>query len=296
MARPANRVRRCLAVAVVVYLTWQVRTGSLAAFARETHTLDFAWHEGRAVLAKVSALLGGEKSTLSDAWREVDALAAQVRARRLVPALGKRSARLIGTVVRNADTVGVSAAEVEKVFDAALQVLFQQQLLTLEMRALDRYEQELMKRPNPLLAGFVAEKVFVDGAQEALRPGSNWSYAVEHRDVVRALSANQERDIRSIALLGKSGQGKHVTAQSIRKLQQQAEVVSRQVESRGAFPWDVTWQYINSRNPIGFRGQYSGGRSVVEVLLMPSPDPKQKKSLLNRLGPLNLAVVFDMFM
>eukprot|EP00439_Symbiodinium_sp_Y106_P016895 s1912_g2.t1 len=75
----------------------------------------------------------------------------------------------------------------------------------------------------------------------------------------------------------------------IRKLQQQSEAVQREVETRGAFPWKINWQYFVDNSPVGFRGQYSQGRSIVELLLLPSPDPRMKNNLLNKIGPLNLA-------
>ena len=62
-----------------------------------------------------------------------------------------------------------------------------------------------------------------------------------------------------------------------------------------------TFRYFIESSPVGFRGQYnqatsiyagSGlkntkfcqGRSIVELLLLPSPDPRLKKNLLNRIG------------
>merc|ERR1712187_904815 len=93
---------------------------------------------------------------------------------------------------------------------------------------------------------------------------------------------------------GRHGQGKQVTIEVIRKLQQQLASIQRRADARGAFPWNVKWQYFMENSPLGFRGQYAQGRSIVELLLM--PDPRRKNDLLNRIGPLNVAVGFDLFL
>ena len=33
--------------------------------------------------------------------------------------------------------------------------------------------------------------------------------------------------------------------------------MQREAETRGAFPWNVKWQYMVENTPVGFRGQYN---------------------------------------
>lgn len=149
-------------------------------------------------------------------------------------------------------------------------------------------------RPNPLQASLAAKQTFLDGVSGLVRPGSGWDSEGALEDLVGRLEESYRSDSQLVNEQAKQGTGKQVTIEVIRKLQQQAASVLREADTRGAFPWNVKWQYFVENSPLGFRGSYSQGRSVVELLLM--PDPRQKKNILNRIGPLNLAVAFDMLM
>lgn len=233
-----------------------------------------------------------ERAGLAAAWKEVDALAKAVEQQEVVPNFGSRAEAAVrkGLAAAKAEKGG----SLEQAIDAPLETLFKQQLIALAVRAADRYEQEMELRPNPLEAGLAAEKQFVDGAKQLVRRGSNWSYKAEHQDLLARLGISYSKDFQLVDEQAKKGQGKQVTIEVIRKLQQQAASVQREVETRGAFPWNVKWQYFIENSPVGFRGQYNQGRSIVELLLIPQPDPRLKNNLLNRLGPLNLAIAFDM--
>lgn len=235
-----------------------------------------------------------EAAALAAAWRQVDSLTDQVNRRGVLPDFGSQAAALVRQGLTAAGAV--AGGSFEQVLDAPLEALFRQQLQTLLVRAVDRYEQEMDARPNPLEAARKAEELFLEGAKKLVRPGSTWSFEAEHQDLLNSLSANYGRDNQLVAEQAEKGQGKQITIEVIRTLQQQAAAVQQEVETRGAFPWNVRWQYMIENSPVGFRGQYSQGRSIVELLLMPNPDPRQKKNWLNRLGPLNLAVAFDMLM
>lgn len=235
-------------------------------------------------------------AAIEAAWQKVDGLAALVESRGLVPRFGQRAQEIVEFTVAEVSASGPAAKSLEQVLDAPLQVLFRRQLQTLLMRSADRYEAEVARRPNPLEAARAAEQAFVSSAAELVRPGSGWSFEAERRDLMGLVRASYGRDAQLVEEQVKQGRGKQITIEVIRKLQQQQAAVQRQVETRGAFPWNVKWQYMVENSPLGFRGQYTQGRSVVELLLMPSPDPRYKKNLLNRIGPLNLAVAFDMLL
>lgn len=235
-----------------------------------------------------------EAAALTAAWQQVDGLIDQVKRHGVLPDFGRQAAAVVR---RGLAAAGASAGgSLEQALDAPLEALFRQQLQTLLVRAVDRYEKEMDTRPNPLEAGRRAEEQFMAGAERLVRPGSSWTFEAEHQDLIKSLGMNYGRDAQLVEEQGKKGQGKQITIEVIRTLQQQAEAVQQEVETRGAFPWNVRWQYMLENSPLGFRGQYSQGRSVVELLLMPNPDPRLKKNWLNRLGPLNLAVAFDMLM
>merc|ERR1711879_225558 len=107
------------------------------------------------------------------------------------------------------------------------------------------------------------------------------------------LQRTVSRDTQRVQVLAKQGQGKHVTIEVIQKLQQQAEAIQRQVDVREGLPLSAKWQYFLEGTPVGFRGQYSNGRSIIELLL--TPDGRSKNDILNRIGPLNVALGFDLF-
>lgn len=235
-------------------------------------------------------------TAMAEAWTNVDLLEGQVDRLGVVVHYGRLADTVVKRAIKVAAATGDDAEGLEMVLDAPLRALFQQQLQTLMARAADKYDSEMAKRPNPLEATWAAEKFFTKAAADLVRPGSGWSFETEHKDLLESLKGSYSRDVRVVEEQSKAGQGKQVTIEVIRKLQQQAAVVQREADTRGAFPWNVKWQYFVENSPLGFRGQYNQGRSVVELLLMPSPDPRQKKNLLNRIGPLNLAVAFDMLL
>merc|ERR1712187_541776 len=126
--------------------------------------------------------------------------------------------------------------------------------------------------------------MFLDAAADIVSPGSNWSFEAEYGELVAWLRRSHGQDMEFVQTLGKHGQGKQVTIEVIRKLQQQLASIQREADARGALPWTVKWQYFRDKSPLGFRGQYAQGRSIVELLLTPSPDPRKKDDLLNRIG------------
>lgn len=269
-----------------------------AAFFAGLLLLVFEWPMAFAESANggVSQVQLAEKQirALTSASREVQALKDLVHKQGLVPRFGFIADKIIKRGLRIAGEKPGSG--LEKALDAPLQALFREQLHTLSARAADRYEESMAAKPNPVEARRAAEDCFVQGAEGLMRPHSDWSYEDELRDLVLRIADSSGQDMQLIQEQGKQGQGKHVTLEVIRKLQQQSEAVQREVETRGAFPWKVNWQYFIESSPVGFRGQYNQGRSIVELLLLPSPDPRLKKNLLNRIGPLNLAVAFDMLL
>ncbi|CAE8634202.1 unnamed protein product, partial [Polarella glacialis] len=202
----------------------------------------------------------------------------------VVPHFGTLAAAVVKRGVAASGAGGAEAEGLEQAIDAPLRMLFQQQLQTLLVRAADRYDEEMTARPNPMEARRAAEEMFLRGARDLVRPFSDWRYEAEHQDLLSRLLQSFGQDLQLVTEQGKQGQGKHVTIEVIRKLQEQGAGVQREAETRGAFPWNVKWQYMVENSPLGFRGQYNQGRSVVELLLMPSPDPRLKKNLLNRLG------------
>lgn len=233
---------------------------------------------------------------LAKAYADVDALAKLVDEGSVIAGFGKKAANIVDRAVESGAAAGVGAESVEQALDAPLRALFHMQVQTLLARAVDVYDAVMTTRPNPLEASLAAKKHFLDGLRDLVRPGSNWAAEPELEDLMNRLQESYVVDSQIIDEQVKQGQGKQVTIEVIKKLQQQAAAVKREAETRGAFPWDVKWQYFVENSPVGFRGQYTQGRSVVELLLMPSPDPRLKKNLLNRIGPLNLAVAFDMLM
>lgn len=237
-----------------------------------------------------------QAEALTNAWKKVDALAAQVDKRGVVSDFGRRAEAVVTTAVDEAQATGSAAASLEQLLDAPLRALFHKQLHTLLVRCTDRYEEEVLRRPNPLEAARVAEEAFLEGADALVRKGGSWKYEAEHRDLLELIADSYDRDAQLVDEQAKQGRGKQITIEVIKKLQEQQAAVQREVETRGAFPWNIKWQYMVENSPVGFRGQYTQGRSVVELLLMPSPDPRYKKNILNRIGPLNLAVAFDMLL
>mmetsp|Transcript_36052 Transcript_36052/g.67133 ORF Transcript_36052/g.67133 Transcript_36052/m.67133 type:complete len:291 (+) Transcript_36052:50-922(+) len=235
-----------------------------------------------------------EIRALSTTFHEVDNLREVVRTKGAIPNYGRVADKIVKRGLKIAETAG--GTELEKALDAPLQALFHEQLHTVSAKAADSYEAMMAVRPNPVEARRLAEAQFIEGAKPLLRPGGDWSYEAELRDLLSRIADSSGRDMQLVQEQGRQGQGKHVTLEVIRKLQQQSEAVQREVETRGAFPWKINWQYFVENSPVGFRGQYSQGRSIVELLLLPSPDPRMKDNLLNRIGPLNLAVAFDMLL
>ncbi|CAE7406794.1 Znfx1 [Symbiodinium natans] len=235
-----------------------------------------------------------EVKALAHTLREVDKLQEMVRQKGTIPNFGRMADRIVKRGLRIAGAK--HGSQIEKALDAPLQELFHEQLRTLSARAADRYESTMAAKPNPVEARRSAEAEFVEGAKPLVRPSGGWSYEAELQDLLGRIAGSSSQDMRLVQEQGRQGQGKHVTLEVIRKLQQQSEAVQREVETRGAFPWKINWQYFVDNSPVGFRGQYSQGRSIVELLLLPSPDPRMKNNLLNKIGPLNLAVAFDMLL
>lgn len=280
----------CLAAAAAAGLALSLATpgrGLVAAAADEAPA---------AAAASLGDLPEGYGEALAEAWQSVDSLGEQVLSKGILPKFGKLADDVVGKAVKTAGAAGDDAHGLAQVLDAPLRALYQQQLQTLMGRCADVYEAELEKRPNPLEASWAASDLFVKSASDLVRPGSGWSFEAEHQDLLARLKSAYSRDMIVVQDQAKKGQGKQVTIEVIRKLQQQAAAVQREAETRGAFPWNVKWQYMVENTPVGFRGQYNQGRSVVELLLMPSMDPRQKNNILNKIGPLNLAVAFDMLL
>lgn len=241
-----------------------------------------------------ASMTAQEVKALTRTVREVDALQEVVRAKGTVPNFGRVADKIVKRGMRIAGAK--DGSQLEKALDAPLEALFHQQLRTLSARAADRYEASMAAKPNPVEARRSAEAEFLEGAKTLVRPSGEWSYEVELQDLLGRIAGSSGQDMKLVQEQGRQGQGKHVTLEVIRKLQQQSEAVQREVETRGAFPWKINWQYFVDNSPVGFRGQYSQGRSIVELLLLPSPDPRMKNNLLNTIGPLNLAVAFDMLL
>lgn len=237
---------------------------------------------------------------LADALLRIDSLRAEADSVGLVPHYGRRANSIVQSALEVSGVQPASRDEkaLKVVLDGPLRALFQQQLQTLWDRAVDKYDEIMASKPNPYEAGEAARQLFLTEAEKMLLPDSNWSFEAELNDLMTLLSRSHGHDAKLVELRGKQGQGKQVTIEVIRKLQSQAASIRREAEVRGAFPWNVKWQYFVERSPVGFRGQYSQGRSIVELLLM--PDPRSKKSMLNKMlnkvGPLNLAVGFDLFL
>lgn len=287
--RGAAALRLALAAAVAAFLALWGRRAAAAAGGGAAAPPQRSGAELPAACAEA----------LAAAWRKVDGLAALVEAKGVVPDFGRRAEAIVNSAVAAATARGGTAADAEslaQVIDGPLKALFVQQLQALAARAGDVYDKAMEERPNPLEAGLAAEDYFVRGARALARPGGSWSAEAEKADFLARVDQNYARDWTLVSEQAKSGQGEQVTINNIRRLQEQAAAVQREAETRGAFPWNVKWQYFLEKSPLGFRGHYQQGRSVVELLLMPSPDPRQKNNLLNRIGPLNLAVVFDMLM
>lgn len=245
-------------------------------------------------------LLPTHTAALSRAWPQVDLLTKRVSECGVVRGFGGKADAILWRAMRDVGGTGAASEEIRQVLDPLLRVLFLQQLQILVVRAVDRYDAEMASRPNPFKAGRAAEALFDRSAAELqgtlTAHHSAWSAGVEaaRTDLQAQIDERYSRDVQLADEQARQGQGKRVTVEVIQKLQEQVAAVESRAATRGAFPWKVTWQYMVEKSPLGFRGQYDKGRSVVELLLTPTPDPKQQKSLLNRIGPLNLAMAFDM--
>eukprot|EP00927_Polykrikos_kofoidii_P049186 TRINITY_DN43295_c0_g1_i1.p1 TRINITY_DN43295_c0_g1~~TRINITY_DN43295_c0_g1_i1.p1 ORF type:complete len:418 (+),score=62.95 TRINITY_DN43295_c0_g1_i1:144-1256(+) len=252
--------------------------------------------EYRPALARSVMSHSADVSALSDALRQIDGLKSKTDGDGVVPGLGRRA----DTIVRRALSASKlqpgsrDEASFKELLDGPLKALFHEQLQTLRDRAVDKYEELVVARPNPYEAGEAALRFFIEGANASVPSGKDWSFTVELDDLMMLLSRNYRRDVELVKMRGKQSHGGQLTMEVIRKLQSQVASVRRDAETRGAFPWTVKWQYLVEKSPLGFRGQYAQGRSVVELLM--TPDSRQRKSLLNRIGPLNLAVSFDTFL
>lgn len=227
--------------------------------------------------------------------RKVDALRNDAARFGLIPHFGKKAKRIVDKTVSSIPGSVEHNRVVEKLVDAPLSALFRQQVQVLVLQALDRYDYEMSYRPNPYEAALAANQLFESGLGDLRRPDSNWEADSEKRILLERLQSKYEWDWDRVLDLARQGSGK-VSLQNIRGLQGQLATVRKSVDSRGAFPWNFRWQYLLDKSPLGFRGQYEKGRSVVEMLLTPTPDPRQKHKLLNKIGPLNLAVAFDALM
>eukprot|EP00929_Paragymnodinium_shiwhaense_P043836 TRINITY_DN22516_c0_g1_i1.p1 TRINITY_DN22516_c0_g1~~TRINITY_DN22516_c0_g1_i1.p1 ORF type:complete len:313 (+),score=61.27 TRINITY_DN22516_c0_g1_i1:101-1039(+) len=239
-------------------------------------------------------------ATLADAMLRIDSLSAEVDRIGVVSDFGRRAGNIVKRALSASSVTSGSrdARALETVLDGRLQALFRQQLQTLRDRSIDRYEELMTQKPNPFQAGLVAQREFADAATALVRPGSDWSYEAESDDLLSVLKGSHARDSALVSSRAEKGQGKHVTIQVLKKLQEQSESIQRESEARGALPWNFRWQWFLERSPLGFRGQYAQGRSIVEMLLMPHPSFKDQglMGILNRVGPLNVAVGFDLFM
>lgn len=267
----------------------QAMRGSPTVLAEETPSEEYA-----SSLSDGVVRLKGK--ILSDGLQKVLELDTLVDKKGVVHDFGRRADEVVRSSMAKVGKDAEARALVEQALDAQLLAIFRRQLVTLRSKSVDHYEAVLSTRPNPLEASEQAVEIFTSAAKGLVRPGSSWSYDVELRDLQSWLAASDARDSALLKEKGQHAQGKQVTIEVIRQLQQQAAAVQREAETRGAFPWEVKWQYFLDNSPLGFRGQYTQGRSVVELLLMPSPDPRLKKNWLNRIGPLNLAVAFDMLL
>jgi len=232
---------------------------------------------------------------LSSAWKRIDALGADVQAQGIVAGFGRGAESIVKQTLKAAGMPsGRDADALTQAVDGALEALFQLQLHTLRDRAADRYEELLAAKPNPYEAGELAQQMFQEGVADLVRPGSSWDCKAAQKEFLAWLRQCHGRDTLLVETQGSQGQGKQVTIEVIKRLQQQSAAIQREADARGAFPWNVKWQYFLDRQPLGFRGQYSQGRSIVELLLMPHPG--MKNNILNKIGPLNLAVGFDLFL
>lgn len=213
----------------------------------------------------------------------------------VAPAFGREA----GHVVRRglALSGATSAADVrtlEKAFDAPLHALFLEQLAALRLRAVEEYEATVAERPNPLEAALSAERNFVSAAGALVRPGSGWSFEADRLELLELFEESHAQDAEIVGIEALQGRGAEVTAELARRWQRQAALAKRKAETNGAFPWDVKWQYMNEQSPVGLRGQYSQGRSVIECMLRQFANGKSKSRLLDLLGSLSVALSFDM--
>lgn len=239
-------------------------------------------------------------ATLADAMLRIDGLSAEVDRIGVVSDFGRRADGIVHRALSRARVAKNSrdARALEAALDGRLQALFRQQLQTLRDQAVDLYEEQMGESRNPYEAGQEALRTFDEAAADLRRPGSSWSIEQEYGDLLSVLKGSYDRDFALVSSRAENGQGKHVTIQVLKRLQEQSESIQRETENRGALPWNFRWQWFLERSPLGFRGQYAQGRSIVELLLMPHPQFKDAglMGILNRVGPLNVAVGFDLFM
>mmetsp|Transcript_56615 Transcript_56615/g.134869 ORF Transcript_56615/g.134869 Transcript_56615/m.134869 type:complete len:316 (+) Transcript_56615:110-1057(+) len=291
--RPAAFVRRTVLPAVLLVAVFAAgcclpKRGLSLVQASDSASQDREPESGKALPSSYA-------NALTQAWREIDALQAAVNKKGIVLDYGSRAAKVVSKAKKTAASAGNAPSQrLEQVLDGPLHAMFKKQLQTLRTGLMDRYEADMLKRPNPLEAAWSAEKSFKDIAGKLLRPGSSWHFQSELEDLLAWLNDSYQSDSQLVEEQGKQGQGKQITVQVIRALQDQAATVQRTADAHGAFPWKINWQWIDMRSFFGFRGSYDKGRSVLELLLLPSNDPqKKKKYWWHRLGQMNMAMVFD---
>lgn len=204
----------------------------------------------------------------------------------LVDDFGGRAERLIASVAR----AGPGGAGLARALDAALEVMYQRQLVLLREQLVRTHS----KAERPLAALQQADSEFVQRAASLERPGGAWNSGPERSSLVRALGDGYRRDAElaegqaSGALLQRQLVGE------IRALQKDIDNLSKAQPARRSSPWIIVSSWRIPKTPLQLVGAYNQGRVDVGLVLSPETDPTSSRGGLRPgVGPATVGASFD---
>jgi len=182
--------------------------------------------------------------------------------------------------------------ELEAALDAPLHVLYLKQLAYLREAALQRFRAASKASSSSEYESMLqADAQFVQEAEEATRPGSDWTYASE-RSFLQAVMNNIAESGRKATEVQMSSAQQQQTAMSFLQSQQQM-IQQLQMQLYGqTSPWNVGVAYRIPDTNFNLQGSYQSGRANVQLSCVPDEYAPflGPNGFTNGVGPGNLGL------
>lgn len=216
-------------------------------------------------------------AALNAAIGEIQPLAEQVEEARLIPDFGQRAA---GILARAVAAAGPAGPALEPAVDSMLHSLFLRQLVLLR-------RQVAAQEGNPVTLPATADRQFLAGAANLLRPGSAWSAEAERR-MLRTVLEGRVR--RAAALAEERVQSSRTQRTAMGVIAELQASAARQ-RPGGRSPWALSASYRVPKTPLQLVGRYQGNRAGLELHLSPERDPANAEAGFSKgIGPANLGL------